>query len=255
MHRLAIVVSVLALVAAGCSDASTSNATSKPGSIGGQPSSTAGAAFLGGATPVAAATPGAEVTTNPTTAPKPIVLTGTTSKKTKPFTMVSPAKVELTFSGSGNFIVEIDPVGGDVFSGTSLSNTIGKTTLVTYVYDLELDGVQAYADVLGSGKWSITISPGIPAAKEAPAQFSGKWGLRTSPVHLSGDYTVTYKHSGDGNFIAELVPPDGDVFGGESIANEIGKVSASTEVYGVDGDYYIDVTANGSWTISIAPQT
>jgi capsular polysaccharide biosynthesis protein len=39
------------------------------------------------------------------------------------------------------------------------------------------------------------------------------------------------------------------------LSNEIGKVASSTEVYGVDGDYYIDVVADGAWKITIQAQT
>lgn len=169
--------------------------------------------------------------------------------------MRAPARVDLTFSGSGNFISSIVPVGGDILSSVSLSNTIGSTRLRTYVYEADLDGVSSYADVIASsGSWTITITPGVPSPVSAPASFSGAWGLNTPLVRLSGDYTVTFSHAGGGNFIVQLVPADGSMFDGESIANEIGRVKASTQVYGVEGDYYFDVTAGGAWTISIKAQ-
>jgi hypothetical protein len=206
--------------------------------------------------PTAAPTPAPVPTATPAPVPKPIVLTGSGSRKTKAFTMRAPARVDLTFSGSGNFISSIVPVGGDIFSGVSLSNTIGKTKLRTYVYEADLDGVRSYADVIASsGSWTITITAGVPSPVAAPASFSGKWGLNTQLVRLSGDYTVTFSHAGSGNFIVQLAPVDGSLFGGESIANEIGRVKDSTEVYGVEGDYYFDVVANGAWTISIKAQT
>ena len=70
-----------------------------------------------------------------------------------------------------------------------------------------------------------------------------------------GDYTVSFSHAGSGNFIVELVPSDGSILGGESVVNEIGKVTDTTELYGIEGDYYFDVVASGAWTISIAPQS
>jgi hypothetical protein len=173
---------------------------------------------------------------------------------TKPFTMRAPTQVDLAFSGSGNVISSIDPVGGGVLESARLSNTIGRTKLRTYVYDGELDGVRSYANVIADGAWTITIRPGVPSPLAAPASFSGKWGLNTRLVHLEGDFTVTYRHAGGGNFIVQLTPHDGSLFGGESIANEIGRVNDSTEAYGLDGDYYFDVTADGSWSIAIAPQ-
>jgi hypothetical protein len=160
----------------------------------------------------------------------------------------------MTYNGSGNFISSVVPVGGSVLDEVSLSNTVGKTNLRTHVYDTELNGQSSYLDVLGSsGKWSFTITPGVPAPMEAPAEFSGKWGLRTALVHLAGDYTVTFKHAGSANFIVELVPESGSIIEGELLVNEVGKVSDSTQVYGLaDGDYYLDVTGNGNWTVSIS---
>ncbi|MFL5676287.1 MAG: hypothetical protein ACJ77X_01475 [Chloroflexota bacterium] len=147
------------------------------------------------------------------------------------------------------------PVGGGALDGVHLSNTIGKTKFRTYIYGDQLDGVSSYADVLASsGSWTITITPGAPAAKPAPASFTGKWGLNTTLVHLQGDYTVTFTHAGSGNFIVYLVPPAGSLFDGEQVTNEIGKVKDSTEVYGLDGDYYFQVTADGAWTIEIKAQ-
>jgi hypothetical protein len=169
--------------------------------------------------------------------------------------MVGPATVDLAFTGSGNFISSITPVGGNVLDSVPLSNTIGRTKFRTYVYDADLDGVRSYIEVIAStGSWTITITPGAPSAVPAPASFSGKWGLNTRLVHLQGDYSVTYSHGGSGNFIVQLVPPGGTVFDGESVANEIGKVKDSTEVYSLDGDYYFDVVANGAWTIAIKSQ-
>jgi hypothetical protein len=195
------------------------------------------------------------LTIPPEPAGKPISLSGSGSKKTKPFVMFTPARVDLTFSGSGNFITEFKPVGGDALSGVSLSNTIGRTKLTTYVYDPDLNGTKVYADLIASsGKWTIKITPIVLSPATAPVSFTDQWGLRTSTVHLSGDFTVTYSHRGGGNFIVELTPVGGNFFDGESISNEIGKVSSSTEVYGLDGDYYFDVTADGVWKISITPQ-
>ena len=185
----------------------------------------------------------------------PINLKGSGSRKTKPFTMHSPARVDLTYSGSGNFISSIEPVGGSVLDGVSLSNTIGKTKLTTYVYDTEIDGVKSYLDVLaGSGNWTAKITPGVPAPKTVPASFSGKWGLNTVPITLSGDFTVAFTHKGSGNFIVSLQLVGGSILDSESIANEIGKVDDASEVYGLAGDYYFDVVADGPWTISIQAQ-
>lgn len=227
-------------------------ASSEAPAASNNPSAVAQATELTEASPEATESP----TVSPASSESPISLSGKGSRKTKPFTMHAPARVDLTYSGSGNFITHIQPVGGSVIDAVGLSNTIGRTKLRTYVYELEIDGAKSYLDVLaGTGSWTIKITPGIPAPASAPATFDGKWGLRTDLLSLAGDYTVAFSHAGSGNFIVRLVPSDGSILGSESIANEIGKVKDSTEVYGLDGDYYFDVTADGAWTISIEAQS
>jgi hypothetical protein len=53
---------------------------------------------------------------------------------------VQSRAVDLTFSGSGNFVSSLTPVDGDGLSGVSLSNTIGSTKLTTFVYEADLNG-------------------------------------------------------------------------------------------------------------------
>jgi hypothetical protein len=265
-----VLLSGLLIVAlAGCASADESAAPASaatPGATTETPASTSATLEPAATETPAAASPPADETPAPTPAPTgaptsaptpaPISLKGSGSRNTKPFTMRAPARVDLTYSGSGNFIASIERVGGTVLDSVSLSNTIGKTKLRTYVYDLELDAVKSYVDVLaGTGSWTIKITPGVPSPLSAPASFSDKWGLNTRLISLSGDYTVMFSHAGSGNFIVSLMLDGGSILDSQSAANEIGKVKDSAEIYGLDGDYYFDVVADGAWTISIKRQS
>ena len=66
-----------------------------------------------------------------------------------------------------------------------------------------------------------------------------------------GGEALTWSFKGDGNFIVDLIDPsDGTLV--DNIVNTIGRGSDSTQVTDA-GEYALDVTANGAWSISITP--
>lgn len=90
--------------------------------------------------------------------------------------------------------------------------------------------------------------------------FSGSGFMASETAHLEGDYTVAFSVTGntltdmESNFIADLVNADDDL-DFHLIVNDIGtEVNGTTNVYGLDGDYYVDVMAEGDWTIEFTPQ-
>jgi hypothetical protein len=90
--------------------------------------------------------------------------------------------------------------------------------------------------------------------------FSGSGFTVSETAHLEGDYTVAFSVTGntmmdmESNFIADLVNAD-DELDFHIIVNDIGtEVNGTTNVYGLDGDYYVDVMAEGEWTIEFTPQ-
>jgi hypothetical protein len=85
-----------------------------------------------------------------------------------------------------------------------------------------------------------------------PVKYAAKIGLTTVPFQFDGDVTVTYTHAGRGNFIVSTVDASTGV-PVDFTANEIGKVSGDTQIYGLSGSYAFNITADGAWTISVIP--
>ena len=180
-------------------------------------------------------------------APKPVSFKGKGTRKTKSFTMHAPTRIDWKHSGSGNFIVSLDDSDNNPVA--FLVNDIGKGTGRTYSYGHE---GKVHFSVIGSGSWSLKASFAEPKVATAPVTFKGSTGLTTTPFVLDGDATLTLSHKGKGNFIVSLIDTsDGSPV--EFIANEIGKVSGETQIYGLSGEYALDVLADGSWSITIEP--
>lgn len=91
-----------------------------------------------------------------------------------------------------------------------------------------------------------------PAITPAPQSwaFSGSADKKTKPFSVSGTLKVTYSISSDFNFIVDLNGTDGTPVA--TIANVIGSFRTTTWVYGVSGDVYLDVLANGPWSITVS---
>jgi len=88
----------------------------------------------------------------------------------------------------------------------------------------------------------------IPLTDAPPVAFSGKTSKNTKAFTTGAPLRVDYTFKGDGNFIVTLTGTDGLPIG--SIANRIGRGSATTWVYSGGGvKAYFDVLANGPWTL------
>jgi hypothetical protein len=175
---------------------------------------------------------------------------GSGTRKSKAFSFAAPAKVEYSFSGSGNFIVDLDTAEGSDYLAT-IANLIGSYKATTWIYG---DGtpVRAYLDVIANGSYTIKVSSNAqPPVASLPHKFTGRWNLATSAFSASGDVTIAFSHKGSGNFIVELIDAsDGSYI--DTLVNEIGITSGQTYEYGVDGTYALDVTADGAWSVSIS---
>ena len=191
--------------------------------------------------------PAEEPEAQPAKTPKPVSFKGKGTRKTKSFTMHAPTRIDWTHSGSGNFIVSLDDSDNNPVA--FLVNDIGKGKGRTYTYGQE---GKVHFNVIGDGSWSLKASFAEPKVATAPVTFKGSTGLMTSPFALDGDATLKLRHKGRGNFIVTLInTSDGSQV--DFIANEIGKVSGDTQVYGLSGEYALDVLADGSWSITIEP--
>jgi len=186
-------------------------------------------------------------TPKPTPAPKPLAFSGSTDKKTTAFTFDVPARLNWTFAGDGNFIVDLKPTTSG--SGVTIANDIGSNKVTTWLYGTGTT-TKVYLDVMANGPWTIVVTPSTPVIASLPVTLKGNTNEWTTAFHASGDVTVKWSHQGDGNFIVSTIQlPDGTQ--GDTVVNEIGKGADITQMYGLDGDYAFDVTANGPWTLTV----
>lgn len=91
-------------------------------------------------------------------------------------------------------------------------------------------------------------APPIPLTPAAVVSFSGKTNKNTTAFAVGSPLRVDYTFRASGNFIVDLNGTDGSTIG--SIANRIGKGSATTWVYAGGDKGYFDVTADGPWTLT-----
>lgn len=82
------------------------------------------------------------------------------------------------------------------------------------------------------------------------ASFSGSGQTVTDAFEARRFTTFTYEHSGESNFIVELIDDDsGDSV--DILANKIGETSGTTGAGLADGNYVMDVDADGDWSIEV----
>jgi hypothetical protein len=201
-------------------------------------------------TEAAASEPGVEATPAPAKAVFTYKASGT--HKSKAFAITLPARVDYTYAGSGNFIASVESASGSGSFG-QIANIIKSFKATTWLYGDGLSG-RVFLDVIADGKYTIKVTSGdSPGTKNLPVTYKGTWGLATQPFAASGDVTVTYSHKGTGNFIVSVI----DASTGDNvdlIANEIGRVASDTNLFGLDGIYALDVTADGAWSIALTLQ-
>lgn len=83
---------------------------------------------------------------------------------------------------------------------------------------------------------------------ETPTSRSGSGQTVTDPFEAARFTTFVYEHSGESNFIVELINDDS----GERediLINEIGAVSGAVGAGLEEGSYVLDVDADGDWSI------
>ena len=180
--------------------------------------------------------------------PDPITLTGSGQKATEKFTLTKGLAIfKMDHKGSSNWAPKLlDSQGNDV---ELLANEIGVFAGSKAV-GIEGEG-EYLLDVTASGNWTITIEQ--PRANSAPFDktFNGKGQMTTSLFSLEeGLATFKMSHKGDSNWAPILLDKNGRHV--ELLANEIGIFDGSKAVrINESGIYLIDITANGTWTITI----
>jgi hypothetical protein len=178
--------------------------------------------------------------------PDPIALSGQGQQASDKFTLESGLAVfQLTHNGSSNFGVWLkDSKGKNV---ELLANEIGSFNGSKAV------GVSAgeyILDVSADGAWTVNITQPRQSSASDTRSFSGTGQAATALFHL-GNGLAKFKltHSGESNFGVWLKDKDGENV--ELLANEIGSFNGSKAVGVSDGQYILDVSADGPWTITI----
>jgi hypothetical protein len=89
-----------------------------------------------------------------------------------------------------------------------------------------------------------------PAWLDNRESLSGNGQTVTDTFQASRFTTFVFEHNGDSNFIVELIN-DSTGDSEDILINEIGQVSGAVGTGLPDGDYLLDIDANGEWTIEL----
>jgi hypothetical protein len=192
--------------------------------------------------------PTARTTPKPTPVPdltfSPIPLTGQGNSVPRfaiPANAVALA--EITHVGAANFAVwTVDTSGTEQ---DLLVNTIGNYT-GTVLFDEQLGQHSVAFNVQADGAWTITVKPISQATLwngAANAAGRGDAVLLVAPPS-SGLASVMISHQGSGNFAIWAYSEDGT----DLLVNEIGTYTGESLL--ADGTFVLEITADGSWTIT-----
>ncbi len=188
----------------------------------------------------------------PVEAPETVTLSGSGLEATEPFQLERGLTVvEMRHQGNANFIVDLLDEQGNSIAPMGVANVIGSFEGSTPVQVTQ--GGQHLLDVQGSGSWRIKVKQ--PRASSAPetTSFRGTSQEATDLFELSGGlHRFEMTHSGDANFIVDLLDENGTSVTMMGLVNEIGPFEGSKAVQvPQDGIYVLAVQANGPWTIEI----
>jgi hypothetical protein len=99
------------------------------------------------------------------------------------------------------------------------------------------------------GTANVDILPSAPS--KTPIHISGSASdLKKFDTYISGAYIFTSTYSGEGNFIVRIKDSTGSSV--DLAANAIGSYHGSKMVKLYADTYYVEVTANGPWSIDIS---
>lgn len=91
-----------------------------------------------------------------------------------------------------------------------------------------------------------TESP-TPIPEPDPVQISGSGGDVSDTFETIGGFvSFTFKHEGESNFQVELLDGNGDTV--EYLVNAIGDYDGRAGKYLPEGEYLLDITADGDWS-------
>jgi hypothetical protein len=195
-----------------------------------------------------------DFTLPPQVAPDPIVVKGQGAEVKKiELEADSPLVATGTHSGgSSNFIVELIPSGGE--DSILLFNEIGSFKGQAAFDEISAGSYRLKVDA--DGAWKVTLEQPVPEGDEKDLErtFGGS-GADVIRVQVLSEIqpTVHGKHTGEANFIVELIGY-GDLSGSILVFNELGKFQGDTVTESLPaGTYLLNVQADGKWTLSFTP--
>ncbi|MBN4925920.1 BatA domain-containing protein [Hoyosella rhizosphaerae] len=182
--------------------------------------------------------------------PDPIVISGVGQTATDSFLIEGGAtKFTMSHDGASNFqAIVLDFATGDR-AGSSLVNEIGTFRGSTIRH---LPAGEFVIDVRADGPWELLIEQPRPTDGPVGGSFSGQGMEAVGPIRVSGGLTrVELSHDGSSNFQVSFIDSQGNR-AGRSLVNEIGAFSGSTTASLGAGLYWLDVNADGPWTINLS---
>ncbi|MCG2794505.1 MAG: hypothetical protein L6427_01275, partial [Actinomycetia bacterium] len=173
---------------------------------------------------------------------------GSGNKATQLFTLQEGITTfDLTHDGESNFIVWLKDQNGE--NVDLAANAIGSFAGGKLV---SVDNTAGYIlDIKADGNWAIHVEQPRPTtAPGVPQTFTGNSDDYSPFFTLSSGaarFDMTYQ--GDSNFIIWLYNSDGEML--ELLENEIGSRSDSTVISVDQGIHILDITGEGSWSITV----
>ncbi|MFA6255883.1 MAG: hypothetical protein WC606_01745 [Candidatus Absconditabacterales bacterium] len=154
-------------------------------------------------------------------------------------------KFKLSYNGESNFAVTLLDSEGNYIA--LLANEIGDTESSIGV-KIEKEGDYSF-NVTADGSWTIVVDYSTPRVTVIQNTIDGVGSNIIGPFNLTkGLHKFKLSHNGERNFSVILLADNGDYI--ELLANEIGDVDSSIGVkIEQGGDYFFNITADGSWTI------
>lgn len=148
--------------------------------------------------------------------------------------------------GSSNFQVEA--------AGENEALLVNEIGAITGAMATPASAGEYRLDVTADGNWQIDIGQPIAPMEEwrrPGVSASGDSQSVVGPVEIDGTVVVTGTHSGDSNFQVTFYDEGAfTTYDGKLVFNEIGEFEGETLV-DLSGLYWIDVMANGQWSLDI----
>jgi hypothetical protein len=195
-----------------------------------------------------------EATPSPTPQPTPIppiVQTGRGNQATPAFNLESGLAIfRNSYQGTSNFIADLKSAssGEDVGTAANELNTSSSSR------GIHVEAGEYLLNVTAEGPWTIrveqprpTTGPGISASP-----VTGSGNVIAGPFFASaGLLRASTKHGTSSNFIVDLLDAEGNDVA--TVANDLEEAQSSTALQVPDdGVYWLNITADGSWSITFA---